>query len=56
MSTRVLEAGCKVIVGNRTKRAGMHLTKNNAEGLMGIRCAMSNGGYWDRDFFADSAS
>ena len=39
----VIEAGCKVIVGNRMKNAGMHWTKDHAEKMISLRCAIRNG-------------
>jgi hypothetical protein len=38
----VIEAGCKVIVGNRMKNAGMHWLKDSAEKMIAIRCAVRN--------------
>jgi hypothetical protein len=38
----VIEAGCKVIVGNRMKNAGMHWLKDSAEKMIAIRCAIRN--------------
>ena len=43
----VIEAGCKVIVGNRMKNAGMHWSKNHAEKIINIRCAVRNGEFFD---------
>jgi len=39
----VIEAGCKVIVGNRMKNAGMHWSKEHAEKMIALRCAVRNG-------------
>lgn len=39
----VIEAGCKVIVGNRMKNAGMHWSKDHAEKMISLRCAIRNG-------------
>ena len=41
----VIEAGCKVIVGNRMKNAGMHWSKDNAEKMINLRCAIRNGNF-----------
>ena len=41
----VIEAGCKVIVGNRMKQAGMHWSKDHAESMIALRCAVRNGNY-----------
>ena len=37
-STGVLEAGCKVVVGTRLKRGGMHWTGYGANAIMALRC------------------
>jgi hypothetical protein len=34
----VVEAGCKVVVGTRLKRAGMHWTVNGANAIIALRC------------------
>ena len=39
----VIEAGCKVIVGSRMKNAGMHWSKDHAEKMIALRCAIRNG-------------
>jgi hypothetical protein len=41
----VVEAGCKVIVGNRMKQAGQHWKKRYAEKMIALRCAIRNGEY-----------
>jgi hypothetical protein len=38
-STGVLEAGCKVVVATRLKRAGMHWTLGGANAILALRCA-----------------
>jgi hypothetical protein len=43
----VIEAGCKVIVSNRMKNAGMHWSKDNAEKMINLRCAIRNGEFLD---------
>ena len=43
----VIEAGCKVIVGNRMKNAGMHWSKDSAEKMINLRCAVRNGAFFD---------
>jgi hypothetical protein len=43
----VIEAGCKVIVGNRMKHAGMHWSKDNAEKMIALRCAIRNDDFFD---------
>jgi len=37
-STGVVEAGCKVVVGARLKRAGMHWTLSGANAILALRC------------------
>jgi len=39
----VIEAGCKAIVGNRMKQAGMHWSKDHAEKMIALWCAIRNG-------------
>jgi len=36
----VMEAACKTIVGKRLKNAGMHWSKENANGTIALRCAI----------------
>jgi len=43
----VIEAGCKVIVGNRMKHAGMHWSKDHAEKMIATRCAIRNDEFLD---------
>jgi hypothetical protein len=43
----VIEAGCKVIVGNRMKHAGMHWLKDHAEKMIALRCAVRNNEFLD---------
>jgi hypothetical protein len=38
-STGVLEAGCKVAIGTRLKRAGMHWSVSGANAIIALRCA-----------------
>jgi hypothetical protein len=57
----VIEAGCKVIVGNRMKNAGMHWSKDHADKMINLRCAIRNGKFLDdylreRDVFDKSAA
>ena len=50
-STGVLEAGCKVVVGARLKRAGMHWTVNGANAIIALRCSKLSGrfeDFWER--------
>ena len=41
----VVEAGCKTVVGNRFKRAGMHWTVAGANAILALRCCVLNGRY-----------
>ena len=43
----VIEAGCKLIVGNRMKNAGMHWLKAHAENMINLRCSIRNGDFFD---------
>jgi hypothetical protein len=50
-STGVLEAGCKVVIGTRLKRAGMHWTVKGANAIIALRCSKLSGRYedfWER--------
>jgi hypothetical protein len=50
-STGVLEAGCKVVVGTRLKRAGMHWSVSGANAIIALRCAKLSGrfeDFWER--------
>ena len=50
-STGVLEAGCKVAIGTRLKRAGMHWTVRGANAIIALRCTKLSGRYedfWER--------
>ncbi len=42
-STGVLEAGCKVAIGTRLKRAGMHWSISGANAIIALRCAKLSG-------------
>ncbi len=42
-----VEAACKVVVGQRLKQAGMRWTKNGADVVLAVRCALL-GGEFDR--------
>jgi Uncharacterised protein family (UPF0236) len=46
-STGVLEAGCKVVIGTRLKRTGMHWTVNGANAIIALRCSKLSGRYED---------
>ena len=50
-STGVVEAGCKVVIGTRLKRAGMHWTLKGANAIIALRCSKLSGRYedfWER--------
>jgi len=50
-STGVLEAGCKVVIGTRLKRSGMHWTVKGANAIIALRCSKLSGRYedfWER--------
>jgi hypothetical protein len=50
-STGVLEAGCKVAIGTRLKRAGMHWTVHGANAIIALRCSKLSGrfeDFWER--------
>jgi hypothetical protein len=50
-STGVVEAGCKVVIGTRLKRAGMHWTVFGANAIIALRCSKLSGrfeDFWER--------
>jgi len=50
-ATGVVEAGCKVLIGTRLKRAGMHWTVNGANAIIALRCSKLSGrfeDFWER--------
>lgn len=50
-STGVVEAGCKVAIGTRLKRAGMHWTMAGANAIVALRCCKLSGrfeDFWER--------
>jgi len=49
-STGVVEAGCKVVIGTRLKRAGMHWTLRGANAIIALRCSKLSGRF--EDFWA----
>jgi len=51
----VIEVGCKVIVGNRMKHAGMHWSKDHAEKMIALRCAIRNDVFFP-SYLGDSMS
>jgi Uncharacterised protein family (UPF0236) len=50
-STGVVEAGCKLAIGTRLKRAGMHWTVRGADAIIALRCSKLSGrfeDFWER--------
>ena len=50
-STGVVEAGCKVVIGTRLKRAGMHWTVKGANAIIALPCSKLSGrfeDFWER--------
>lgn len=50
-SSGVVEAGCKLIVGTRLKRAGMHWTIRGSNAIIALRCSRISGrfqDFWER--------
>jgi hypothetical protein len=50
-STGVVEAGCKVAIGTRLKRSGMHWTTAGANAIIALRCCRLSGrfqDFWER--------
>jgi hypothetical protein len=50
-SSGVVEAGCKVTVGTRLKRAGMHWSLKGANAIIALRCCRLSGrfeDFWER--------
>jgi hypothetical protein len=50
-SSGVVEAGCKLAIGTRLKRAGMHWTVAGANAIIALRCSRLSGrfqDYWER--------
>lgn len=50
-STGVVEAGCKVAIGTRLKRAGMHWSTAGANSIIALRCCRLSGrfqDFWER--------
>jgi len=51
VTTGVVEAGCKVAIGTRLKRAGMHWTVAGADAVIALRCCRLSGrfeDFWER--------
>lgn len=51
VSTGVLEGGCKSVIAARLKRGGMHWTRNGANAVIALRCAIQSNrfdDFWER--------
>jgi hypothetical protein len=51
VSSGVVEAGCKVAIGTRLKRTGMHWTVAGADAIIALRCCRLSGrfeDFWER--------
>ena len=46
-STGVVEAGCKVVVGTRLKRPGMHWSLRGSNAIIALRCSRLSGRFQD---------
>jgi hypothetical protein len=58
-SSGVVEAGCKVAIGTRLKRAGMRWTVRGANAIIALRCCKLSGrfeDYWERSAQQESAA
>ena len=58
-STGVVEAGCKVVIGTRCKRAGMHWTVAGVDAIIALRCCKLSGrfeDFWERRSGARTAA
>jgi len=58
-SSGVVEAGCKVVVGTRLKRAGMHWTLRGSNAIIALRCSRLSGrfqDFWERRAAASKAA
>jgi len=47
VSSGVVEAGCKVAIGTRLKRTGMHWTLAGADAIIALRCCKLSGRFED---------
>ena len=51
VSSGVVEAGCKLAIGARLKRAGIHWTVAGANAIIALRCCILSGrfeDFWER--------
>lgn len=58
VSTGVVEAGCKVAIGTRCKRTGMHWTVAGVDAIIALRCCKLSGrfeDFWERRSTATQA-
>jgi Uncharacterised protein family (UPF0236) len=58
-SSGVVEAGCKVAIGSRLKRAGMHWTVRGSNAIIALRCCKLSGrfqDFWERRMDARRAA
>lgn len=59
VASGVVEAGCKVAIGTRLKRAGMHWTVAGADAIIALRCSRLSGRFedsWRRRSQTDATS
>jgi hypothetical protein len=59
VSSGVVEAGCKVAIGTRLKRTGMHWTVAGADAIIALRCCRLSGrfeDFWERRADAQRAA
>ena len=50
VGTGVIEAGCKTVIGSRSKQSGMFWTVRGANAILALRCCQFNGrfeDYWE---------
>ena len=59
VSSGVVEAGCKVAIGTRLKRPGMHWTAAGADAIIALRCCKLSGrfeDFWERRSAAEAGT
>ena len=59
VSSGVVDAGCKVAIGTRLKRTGMHWTVAGADAIIALRCCRLSGrfeDFWERRADAQRAA
>ena len=47
IGSRVVEGGCKNVVGGRLKQSGMRWTKDGVDAILALRCCVLSGRYED---------